>query len=213
MIKTRQKISESLERYIPKEYVPYIVELLFSEKVKFRITKPRKTKHGDYRSPKNGEAHRITVNGDLNPYAFLITTIHEFAHMTTHIKHGRSVQAHGPEWKSEFRRLLLPILENNSLPDSIHKALLRNLNNLKASSCTDMHLYRALKAFDNSARNSVLLEQLKNDEHFRLGKKTFRRGVLRRSRFICSEITTGKLYLVNRLAEVEPLNEMTKDEK
>ncbi|MEX1191688.1 MAG: sprT domain-containing protein [Brumimicrobium sp.] len=207
MIKSKIKISESLEKYIPAIYVPYVVELLFSEKVNFRITKPRKTKHGDYRPPHDGKPHRITVNSDLNPYSFLITTIHEFAHMTTHIKYGQRVQSHGIEWKSEFKRLLLPILESNELPESIHRALIWSLNNLKASSCTDIKLYRALKEFDDSSKNSVLLEQLKNNDQFKLGNKVFKRGVLRRSRFLCSEITTGKLYLVSGLAEVEKFNE------
>jgi hypothetical protein len=85
------------------------------------------------------------------------------------------------------------------------------LNNLKASSCTDKNLYRALKEFDDSSKNSVLLEQLKNNQKFKLGKKVFQRGVLRRSRFLCEEVTTRKIYLVSALAEVEPLNEGKED--
>lgn len=211
MIKSREKISESFEKYVPKTYAPYLVELLFITKVNFKITKPRTTKHGDYRPPHNGKTHRITVNGDLNPYAFLITAIHEFAHMTTHIKYGRKVKAHGPEWKTEFRQLLLPVLESKELPANIHNALVRSLNNLKASSCTDKNLYRALKEYDDSSKNSVLLEQLSNNEKFKLGKKTFQRGILRRSRFLCEELTTGKKYLVSALAEVERVNEGKED--
>lgn len=207
MIKSREKISESFEKFVPKAYAAYLVDLLFMAKVNFKITKPRSTKHGDYRPPHNGKTHRITVNGDLNPYAFLITAIHEFAHMTTHIKHGRNVRAHGPEWKVEFRKLLLPVLESEELPKNIHNALVRSINNLKASSCTDKNLYRALKEYDDSSKNSVLLEQLMNNQKFKLGKKTFQRGILRRSRFICKELTTGKKYLVSALAEVEPVKE------
>ncbi|PHR46086.1 MAG: sprT domain-containing protein [Fluviicola sp.] len=207
----RDQICKSFEKYVPKTFAPYLVELLFSEKVNFKITKPRNTKHGDYRPPHNGKTHRITVNNDLNKYAFLITTIHEFAHMTTHIKYGRGIKAHGLEWKTEFKRLLLPVLESKELPQSIHNALLRSLNNLKASSCTDKNLYRALKEFDDSSKNSVLLEQLKNNQKFKLGKKVFQRGVLRRSRFLCEEVTSRKIYLVSALAEVEPVNEGKED--
>ncbi|HLV41631.1 MAG TPA: SprT-like domain-containing protein [Brumimicrobium sp.] len=203
----KEKIAEALKKYIPEGYIEYVMELMFSEKLAFRISKPRKTKAGDYRPPYKGEPHRISINGDLNPYAFLITTIHEFAHMTTFIKYGPYVKAHGPEWKGEFKRLLIPVLEKNELPDEIEAALKRSLQNLKASSCTDLHLTRALKKHDEIDDSLVLLEDLGNNEYFRLGDKTFQRGILRRRRYLCKEINTGKQYLVNRLAEVEPINE------
>lgn len=203
----KEKVSRSLEKYIPKVYIPYVVDLMFSEKLTFRISKPRKTKAGDYRPPFKGESHRISVNGDLNPYAFLITTIHEFAHMTAHIKYGSQVKSHGVEWKDEFRRLLLPVLEIKELPKDIEGALLRSLNNLKASSCTDIHLSRALKKYNKVDKPVVLLEDLSNNAYFRLDKKNFQRGVLRRTRYLCKDVNTGKNYLVSRLAEVEPLED------
>lgn len=203
----KERISDALKKYIPEEYIPYVMELMFSEKLAFRISKPRKTKAGDYRPPYKGEPHRISINGDLNPYAFLITTIHEFAHMTTYIKYGGHVKAHGAEWKSEFKRLLIPVLEKNELPLEIEAALKRSLQNLKASSCTDIHLTRALKMHNEIDESVVLLENLGNNQYFRLGKNTYQRGILRRRRYLCKEINTGKHYLVNRLAEVEPINE------
>jgi hypothetical protein len=207
-VKTKkEKITEALKKYIPDSYIPYVIELMFSEKIAFRISKPRKTKAGDYRSPYKGEPHRISINGDLNPYAFLITTLHEFAHMTTFIKYGPYVKSHGTEWKKEFKRLLLPVLEKNELPSEIEAALKRSLQNLKASSCTDIQLTRALKKHDERDESFVLLENLGNNAYFRLGKNTYQRGILRRRRYLCKEINTGKHYLVNRLAEVEPINE------
>ena len=201
----RENISNALKRYIPSCYIPYIVELMFSENLAFRISKPRKTKAGDYRPPFRGEPHRISINGDLNPYAFLITTVHEFAHMTTYVKYGGQVLPHGAEWKSEFKRLLIPVLEQKELPESIEKALLNSLNNLKASSCTDIHLTRALREFNKQDDSLELLENIGNNMYFRLGKMTFQRGILRRRKYLCTEVKTGKKYLVNRLAEVEPL--------
>lgn len=201
----RENISKALKRYIPECYIPYIVELMFSENLAFRISKPRKTKAGDYRPPFRGEPHRISINGDLNPYAFLITTVHEFAHMTTYVNYGGNVLPHGAEWKSEFKRLLIPVLEKKELPETIEKALLRSLNNLKASSCTDINLMRALREFNELDESFELLENIGNNMYFRLGKKTFQRGILRRRKYLCTEVNTGKKYLVNRLAEVEPL--------
>lgn len=202
----KEKIGGVLKKYLPEVYVPYIIQLMFSAKIHFTISKPRKTKAGDYRPPFEGKPHRITINGNLNPYSFLITTIHEFAHMTTYIKHGHKVKAHGREWKTEFKRLLLPVLEQKELPKEIENALMRSLNNLKASSCSDVHLTRALKSFDERDESLVLLETIGNNVHFRLGKKTFQRGILRRKRYLCTEINTGKQYFINRLAEVELIN-------
>ncbi len=207
MATKKEKIAGVLSKYLPEVYVPYIIELMFSAQVAFTISKPRKTKAGDYRPPFKGKPHRISVNGNLNQYAFLITTIHEFAHMTTYIKHGNKVKAHGLEWKSEFRRLLLPVLEKKELPHEIEKALMLSLHNLKASSCTDIHLQRALKKFDENNNSLVLLETLEHNVWFRLGRKTFQRGELQRKRYLCKEVITGREYFINRLAEVEPIKE------
>ncbi|PKR81458.1 sprT domain-containing protein [Brumimicrobium salinarum] len=203
----KKKIAKALKQYIPEEYIDYIISLMFAEQLSFRISKPRKTKAGDYRPPFGEKPHRISINGDLNPYAFLITTIHEFAHMHTFIKHGPYVKAHGKEWKNEFKSLLLPVLNQKSLPEPITQALARSLENLKASSCTDIHLARALKTYDKKNDKLELLENLANNQLFRLGKNTFQRGILKRRRYLCREVHTGKHYLVNRLAEVEPINE------
>ena len=205
MKSNKENITKALNRYIPARYTPYVVELMFSENIAFRISKPRKTKAGDYRPPFRGEPHRISINGDLNPYAFLITTIHEFAHMTTYVKFGGKVQPHGTEWKNEFKRLLIPVLEKKELPEAIEKALVKSLHNLKASSCTDIDLMRALREFNEVNDDMELLENIGNNMHFRLGKMTFQRGILRRRKYLCTEVNTGKKYLVNRLAEVEPL--------
>lgn len=203
----KEKISNSFKKYLPEEAIPYVIRLLFSYKLSFRIVKPRKTKLGDYRPPFEGKNHRITINGDLNPYAFLITTLHEFAHLTTFEKYGRKVQAHGKEWKAEFKTLLEPILKEGYLPSDIKMALQRNLNNLKASSCTDIHLYRVLKNYDENADSILLLEEVSKNSYFRLNNKVFQRGELRRTRYLCEEVGTGKKYLINRLAEVEQIKD------
>lgn len=203
----RERISISFAKYLPDEFVPYVVDLFFAEQVHFRITKPRKTKLGDYRPPFNGKPHQITVNGNLNPYAFLITTLHEFAHLRTFVKYGNRVKAHGVEWKHEFKELLLPLLNSEALPTELKSVLMRSTRNLKAASCTDTQLYRALKAYDTVDDNVILLEDLGNDKVFQLGNRTFQRGILRRKRYLCAEVATGKQFLVSRLAEVKPVND------
>ncbi len=203
MLNSRDKIAKALAKYVPEDSIPYLIELFFSQRVHFKVTKPRNTKHGDYRPEYKGKPHRITVNSDLNPFAFLLTTIHEFAHLTTHVNYGFKVKAHGKEWKSEFKRLLEPILDRGILPNDIEVELKKSLHNLKASTCTDKNLYRALKNYDDSRDNSVLLEQLNDQECFRLGTRIFKRGRLQRTRFMCEEVQTRKKYLVSGIAQVE----------
>lgn len=201
----RDKIRLSFAKYVPTSFVDYVVDLLFTEKVHFKITKPRKTKQGDYRPPFGGKKHRITVNGDLNTYAFLITTLHEFAHMYTYIKYGNNVKTHGKEWKHEFKKLLAPLLTSEEIPEDLKHVLKKSVVNLKASSCTDSDLYRVLKRYDENGQQ-LLLENLKNNDTFQLGERIFKRGVLRRTRFLCKELTTGKLFLISRLAEVKHIH-------
>ena len=82
MSKKKEKYRMVLSKYLPANFIEIVVELLVKHPVKFRVAKPRKTKLGDFRANRDG-LHQITVNGDLNPYSFLITTIHEFAHLVT----------------------------------------------------------------------------------------------------------------------------------
>jgi len=202
----RTQIEEGFRKYIPEEFAPLVVDLLFSAKVKFKVSKSRKTKLGDYRPPYGERTHHtITVNHDLNPYAFLITTLHEFAHMNTYLKFGNKAKAHGFEWKAEFRALLIPLLDSPSIPKDIKNALSKSIFNLKASSCTDPHLFRTLKQYNKNAETIVLVEEIALQQHFILQDKRFERGFKRRSRYLCKDVSTGKMYLINGLAEVEPV--------
>ena len=198
--------SETLSRFAPKEFIPYLTKLILESRVKFKIVPGRKTKLGDFRFSELSDKPTITVNGDLNPYSFLITSLHEIAHLNTFRKYGNSVQAHGLEWKNAFRDLLEPILMSKSLPDDIEKALWKSFVNTKASSCSDMALSRVLKKYDLE-NDTIHLESLAKNTIFALNKKEFKKGDLRRSRYVCIEITSGKQFLVHALANVRLISE------
>ena len=82
---------EYLQRFIPAASVPQTLQLLHQYKVHLTITRNRKSVLGDYRHADGQQAHRISVNGDLNKYAFLITLLHELAHLVTFENHGPTV--------------------------------------------------------------------------------------------------------------------------
>lgn len=204
-MKERKKIETVLTKYVPAGFESMVANLIFSAPLRFKVAKPRKSKLGDYRPPFDGKPHRITVNGNLNPYAFLITTLHEFAHMNAQIKFGNRIAPHGKEWKHEFKYLLTPLLASEQIPEDLKVALDRSMRNISASTCTDLELSRVLKRYDAKEEKLVLLEELGNNKPFKLGKQLFERGELKRKRYLCKEINTGKMYLVNRLAAVEPI--------
>jgi SprT protein len=208
-LKRRDQVKLAFSKYLPTPFVDDVVELFLIHTVRFKIVKGRKTKLGDFRAGINGEKHQITINGDLNSYAFLITTLHEFAHLTTFENFGRKVSPHGQEWKNNFRTLLLPIINSKNLPSDIEEALVNSLVNTKASSCTDHQLSRVLHRYDIPKEGVELLERLPNNAAFTLNGKQFIKGPLRRKRYICQEINSNRSFLVNALAQVQLIQNYT----
>ena len=65
--------------YLPAASVAYCHQLWQHYQFRFIVAKPRRTRLGDFRVLPNSQT-QITVNANLNPYAFLITYVHEVAH-------------------------------------------------------------------------------------------------------------------------------------
>ena len=95
-----------LRRWIPGQAAALILDYLNHYQVHLTITRERKSVLGDYRHATRSANHRISVNGNLNPYSFLITLIHELAHLVTFMEFGNRVQSHGKEWKKIYRKIL-----------------------------------------------------------------------------------------------------------
>lgn len=170
---------------------------------RFKVTRGRKTKLGDYRAPFRGMPHQITVNHDLNPYSFLITSIHEFAHLKTFQQHKSTVKPHGLEWKQNFINLIQPFIKLSIFPEDILIAITSYMNNPAASSCTDLTLYRTLKKYDKNAEETLVVEDIPIDTVFTIpnGRK-FKKMEKIRKRYRCLELGTNKIYLFHPIAEV-----------
>ncbi|MFI5150310.1 MAG: SprT-like domain-containing protein [Bacteroidia bacterium] len=196
-----------LTRYIPEPAVPLISEWIYVYDFKLKIKKGRSSKYGDYRSPMPDTNHQISVNRDLNPYAFLVTLVHEIAHLSNWKKHKDRVRPHGSEWKQEFREHMKPFFQLKLFPEDIHGALSKYLLNPAASSCSDIHLLRTLKKYDKE-KSVVFLEDIPSGSVFLFGKgRHFRKGEKIRKRFSCLELDTRRKYLFNPLSEVLPVTE------
>jgi hypothetical protein len=195
-----------LRSYLPEGSFEEVVQYLQLHKVHLTISRKRQSVLGDYRHAINEKTHRISVNGDLNQYAFLITLLHELAHLFTFEQYGHKVYAHGQEWKNEFSKILARFLLQKVFPADIEKALLRTLQNPAASSCGDEKLLRVLHRYDENGPGAVLLEALPEGALFRIkGERVFKKGDRIRKRYKCTEVSTGKLYLFSPVYEVEKL--------
>ena len=192
---------------MPESAVNICCRWIVSHNIHVRITRSRATKYGDYRPLKETGGHQITINHDLNPYSFLITFVHEIAHLIAENKYKKRISPHGLEWKNEFSCLLEYFLQQHIFPSDLVGALTSYIKNPAASSCSDHDLLRALRKYDKKeSLNLQHLEDLHMDTLFRLYSSRsgliFRKGKQMRTRFHCTEITTKREYVVNPLAEV-----------
>lgn len=203
---SKEKIAAVLSKYIPASTVDRCSTWIVEKNIHLKITRGRASKYGDYRPLPPGKGHRITVNHDLNPYAFLITFTHEVAHLHTFLNYSYRHEPHGQEWKREFRLLLKDFLEEKIFPDDIHQALEGYILNPAASSCSDIALMRALKRYDSRPEEVFHLEELPPHTHFALFQSrsgmVFQKGPKIRTRFQCLEVKSKRVYFVSPLAEV-----------
>jgi len=195
-------MADTLQDFIPKAAYDQVAQLLLHDNLVVKIKKERKTRHGDYRRLPNGK-HQITINSNLNTYRFLITLIHEIAHFEAYKTYGKMINPHGLEWKSVFQHLMLPFIRPEIFPNDVLPLLAMHFKNPKASSDSDPVLALKLKQYD-SPNGKTFIFEVPEGATFRLyNGKLFRKGSKRRTRFECTELASGRLYVFNPNAEVE----------
>ena len=196
----------TLQDYLPKGSYEPVLEFLRQYKVHLTISRERSSVLGDYRHAVDNQHHRISVNGNLHQYSFLITLIHELAHLVTFMQFGNRVSSHGREWKNIYAQLLSQFLQKQIFPTDIQKAIEQSMHNLPASSCADENLQRVLRKYDESKNGLVLIEDLADGARFMIeGGRLFKKGKKLRKRFQCTEINTRKLFLFSPVYEVKPV--------
>jgi hypothetical protein len=207
------KLKSVLQGRIPAAAINHVVDVFLEFPLGLHITRDRTSKLGDYRPARLNQSSRITVNGTLNLYAFLITLVHEIAHHHVHIEYSRSLKAfsfrrkrkplpHGTEWKEKFRQLIAPMLNTAVFPPELLPVMTDYFQNPKASSAADHELTRALKQYD-PPDSTVRLEDLPYDALFTLhGRRFFRKKEKLRSRYRCICLKSNRTYLVSAAAPV-----------
>ena len=196
----------ALKPYLPAGSFEQVLQYIFLYKVQLTVARRRSSVLGDYRHAHGSKGHRISVNSDLNQYSFLITLLHEIAHLVTFEKYGRHAQPHGKEWKTAYSNILKEFTGKNIFPDDVEKTLVRSLHNPAASSCADEKLLRVLKKYDPRKEGVFFVEELAAGEKFSTAdKRVFEKGEKIRKRFKCMEITTRKWYLFSPVYEVKKM--------
>lgn len=180
--------------------------LLEKYPIHFVITKGRQSKLGDYRPPVlKKDRHRISINGTLNKYAFLITTLHEYAHLLVRVNNPKKrLSPHGTEWKNSFKDVMKPFLNETIFPLSILAVLESHMSNPKASSTADYLLMAALQQFDRPEEKGVILDNLSPNDHFILPNGWEMKAIKKdRKRWLCERQNDNRLYKVHPLTKVQ----------
>jgi len=193
-----------LQDYLPPGTYDAVLSYLRQYKVHLTVARERKSILGDYRHRTHHDNHRISVNGKLNTYSFLITLLHELAHLLTFEQFGNKVLAHGREWKTIYAKMLAQFLEHKIFPADIEAELLKSLQNPAASTCAEDGLLRVLRKYDAKESHHRLVEEIALNGLFRLNDgRVFKKGQKLRKRYSCIEVRTGKVYLFSPVYEVE----------
>lgn len=198
-----------LEQFLPDRTFDLVAPFFSQHTIHLTLTHERKSVLGDYRSPgRDHPYHRISINANLNPYSFLITLLHELAHLLTFEQFRHKAQPHGKEWKAQFRHVLVPFMGKRIFPQDVEAAVLAYLHNPSASTCTDPRLYKALYRYDTQKPDYVLVDDLELNQQFQTEDgRIFQKMENLRTRARCREVKTGKLYLFPGIVEVKRVHE------
>jgi SprT protein len=197
-----KKILALLSEHLPAGAINYCFGLWRAQPFDFKLRKSRLTKVGDF-TCYPGRHPRITVNQDLHPFLFLVTYIHEVAHLDVHRQFGNSVEGHGKEWKQAFRLLLEPVLNESIFPADLLTALTGHMTDPRASSYSDPELVRVFRQYDPQAETLIFLSDIPEGSIFGIRGRWFRKGETKRTRVLCQEMKSKRKYFVPMDAPVE----------
>jgi SprT protein len=195
---------EHLVPYLGEKAAAFIDEHTRDIKFHLKITKPRDTKFGDYRPSYQQKKQQITINGNLDRYSFLITLLHELAHLYVQEKLTKKHLPHGPEWKNTFSQLLRVAVNHDLFPPEaadrikhfyIEKQLFTQTSRNKIQTALDLSLGKipAIKLEHIPVEKKVLLDN---------GMTVVKIKQLR-TRCLCRCLDDNRMYYINKYIEVK----------
>ncbi len=176
-------------------------KLIGANNVNIKVVRERKTKHGDFRVLP-GKPVTITLNAMENPYRFLLTFLHEWAHYIVFSNYRKRQKPHGEIWQMTFQQVTTPFLSSDFFPESLLKYLKTHMQKPKATFSADALLMQSLREYDPPTNKKCIFE-LEQDAFFSLENgRIFRKGTKRRTRFLCTCTQTNRQYLFPPFVEV-----------
>lgn len=192
-----------LSKYLHPACVDSVYDWLNRHHAALKITSARSSKLGDYRPPFKGLPHRISVNNNLNRHEFLITLIHEMAHLSCHEKYGRRAKPHGKEWKLQFRELFYDLKAPDVLPADLQDAMKLFFDPANSYRKGNTILKPVLKKYEpHSALLAV--EDVSDGSIFIFNRRAFRKMRRIRTRYQCICLNNNRMYSFSPLAQVLP---------
>lgn len=195
-------IEEGLSKYLPENTVHLVCSFIPKKNLKIKIVNDRITKLGDFRpASKICAIHRISINGGLNPYSFLLTLLHEIAHLNAFVNYGKNIKSHGCEWQLEYTALIFPFLAQHLFPEDLHQVLFKHFPFPSAMSNSDQNLVQVLRNYDKN-KHELLLQDISDNEQFIFQGHIYKRMNKLRSFYRCIRISDNKLFRIHSLASI-----------
>jgi predicted SprT family Zn-dependent metalloprotease len=206
-MKKHEKSFSFLQQFLPEGSYDQVEPFFKSHVIHLTLTNDRRSVMGDYRHPiPEVPFHRISINANLNKYSFLITLLHELAHLFTYVHFGNKISPHGKEWKTQFRHILIPFLGKRFFPPDVERALYAYLHNPAASTCTDSELFKSLYKYDEHKPGYKLVDDIGINQFFEMEDgEVFQKVEKLRTRSKCRSLSSGKLYLFQNIMEVRSI--------
>ena len=190
--------------FLPEAAKGKCAALIEKRNVDIKVVRKRKTKHGDFRVS-FGKPVAITLNAMENPYRFLLTFLHEWAHYLVFSTHKTRQKPHGIAWQSIFKEITLPFLTPACFPNTLLIPLARHMKKPRATFSADTELMLALREYDPPNDKKCIFE-LEQGVLFRTQDgRIFKKGAKRRTRFLCICTQTKRRYLFPSFVEVNEL--------
>lgn len=197
------RVYQIFKHHVPENAIHYCLDLWTATPFFLKVSPARATKLGDFRYRKGEEMQTITINHNLNRYSFLVTYIHEVAHLKAFQDHGLRIAPHGQEWKQTFTTLMQPLLNDLIFPPDVLTVLSRHMRDPKASSQSDPRLAKALKKYDeNPQEDALFLSDIPVGTSFKFRDRIFVKEGNKRTRAICFEPASGKKFLIPKIATI-----------
>ena len=206
----KEKISyETFAAYLPPGAFEKVIPWFEKYTRRLLITRERKTILGNYLNPHRGHPHHaITINGNQNPYSFLVTLLHELAHLEAFVQYQNRIAPHGTEWQNIYRQIMIGFLGVQVFPDELERVIALSLKKVKAGSCSDPKLYKALAAYDPEPVDGLSwVEELQPGSYFVTKEgNVYQLIEKRRTRYLCEQLGTKKRYLFQGVVRVKQIS-------